>query len=117
MSRFLDVAWIVMRKDIMVEARSREIVYTTLFFAVSSVLVFAFALVREGEPMEGAAAGILWIAIAFAGTLALGRTFEREVGLLGASEEVDLERGALSMTNHRSEVVPHFGPGQLAVAV
>lgn len=78
MSRFIDVAWIVMRKDVMVEARSREIVYTTLFFAVSSVLVFAFALVREGEPMEGAAAGILWIAIAFAGTLALGRTFERE---------------------------------------
>ncbi|MEW5984843.1 MAG: heme exporter protein CcmB [Acidobacteriota bacterium] len=78
MNRFFAVAWVVMRKDIMVEARSREIVYTTLFFGVSCVLVFAFALVREGQPMEDAAAGILWIAIAFAGTLALGRTFERE---------------------------------------
>ena len=78
MSRFVAVAWIVMRKDLMVEARSREIVYTTLFFAVSCVLVFAFALVREGRPLEDAAAAILWIAIAFAGTLALGRTFERE---------------------------------------
>lgn len=78
MSRFVAVAWAVMRKDMMVEARSREIVYTTLFFAVSCILVFAFALVREGQPMEDAAAGILWIAIAFAGTLALGRTFERE---------------------------------------
>ena len=29
-------------------------------------------------PVEDAAAGILWIAIAFSGTLALGRTFERE---------------------------------------
>jgi heme exporter protein CcmB len=28
--------------------------------------------------MEDAAAGILWIAVAFSGTLALGRTFERE---------------------------------------
>ena len=28
--------------------------------------------------MDDAAAGILWIAIAFSGTLALGRTFERE---------------------------------------
>jgi heme exporter protein B len=76
--RFVRVASLVVRKDLTVEVRSREILYTTLFFAVSCVLVFAFALVREGKPMEDAAAGILWIAIAFAGTLALGRTFERE---------------------------------------
>ena len=29
-------------------------------------------------PLDDVAAGILWIAIAFSGTLALGRTFERE---------------------------------------
>jgi heme exporter protein B len=40
--------------------------------------VFAFGFVREGRPVEDAAAGILWIAIAFSGTLALGRAFERE---------------------------------------
>ncbi len=74
----LNVAWLVMRKDLTVEVRSREVLYTTAFFAVSCVLVFAFALVKEGRPLEDAAAGILWIAIAFAGTLALGRTFERE---------------------------------------
>lgn len=78
MTGVLRVAWLVVRKDFLVEVRSREILYTTLFFAVSCVLVFSFALVREGEPMNDAAAGILWIAIAFAGTLALGRTFERE---------------------------------------
>ena len=78
MSSFFRVAWIVLRKDLTVEVRSREIVYTTLFFAVSSVLVFSFGFVKEGRPLEDAAAGILWIAIAFAGTLALGRTFERE---------------------------------------
>jgi heme exporter protein B len=76
--RFLRVVGIVIWKDFRVEVRSREILYTTLFFAVSCVLVFSFALVKEGKPMEDAAAGILWIAIAFAGTLALGRTFERE---------------------------------------
>ena len=75
---FFKIAWLVMRKDLTVEVRSREILYTTAFFAVACVLVFAFALVREGRPLEDAAAGILWIAIAFAGTLALGRTFERE---------------------------------------
>jgi heme exporter protein B len=72
------IAWLILRKDLTVEVRSREIAYTTLFFAVSCVLVFAFALVREGRAPEDGAAGILWIAVMFAGNLALGRTFERE---------------------------------------
>jgi len=74
----LQAIWLIVRKDLTVEVRSREIAYTTLFFAVSCVLNFAFALVREGRPPQDGAAGILWISIAFAGTLALGRTFERE---------------------------------------
>jgi heme exporter protein CcmB len=75
---FTRVVWLVLRKDLMVEARSLEVAYTTLFFAVSCVLVFAFALVQEGRAPEDGAAGILWISIAFSGTLALGRAFERE---------------------------------------
>ena len=78
MNAFVRVVWLVVRKDLTVEVRSREVIYTTVFFAVTVVLVFAFALVREGRALGDAAAGILWIAIAFAGTLALGRTFERE---------------------------------------
>jgi len=78
MRSFFRVAWLVVRKDLTIEMRSREMLYTTLFFAVSCVLVFSFGFVREGQPLEGAAAGILWIAIAFAATLALGRAFERE---------------------------------------
>ena len=78
MSQFMRTAWLVMQKDLTIEIRSREIVSTTVFFALSCVLVFAFALVRDGRTVVDAAAGILWIAIAFSGTLALGRTFERE---------------------------------------
>jgi heme exporter protein B len=78
MMAFVRAAWIVARKDLLVEARTREILYTTVFFAVACVLVFAFGFVREGRPVQDAAAGILWIAIAFSGTLALGRAFERE---------------------------------------
>jgi heme exporter protein B len=78
MPGFIETVWLVARKDLVIEVRSREILYTTTFFAVACVLVFAFGFVREGEAIEGAAAGILWIAIAFAGTLALGRAFERE---------------------------------------
>ena len=75
---FARTAWLVFRKDVTVEVRSRETIATTLFFALSAILVFAFALVKEGRVVADAAAGILWIAIAFSATLALGRTFERE---------------------------------------
>jgi heme exporter protein CcmB len=75
---FIRAVWLILRKDLTVEVRSGEIAYTTLFFAVSCILIFSFALVREGRAPEDGAAGLLWIAIAFAGTLALGRTFERE---------------------------------------
>ena len=74
----LRTAWLIARKDLLVETRSRELVYTTLFFTVASVLVFAFAFVRQGQPEANASAGILWVAILFSGTLALGRAFERE---------------------------------------
>jgi heme exporter protein B len=78
MSAFLRVAWLVVRKDLTVEIRSLEIVSTTLFFAVTVVLVFSFGLIKEGQAPDDVAAAILWIAIAFSGTLALGRTFDRE---------------------------------------
>ncbi len=79
MAEFFRIAWLVMRKDIRVESRSREMLYTTTFFAVSSVLVFSFAFVRAGTPVEGAEAGIIWVALAYAGQLALARAFEREL--------------------------------------
>lgn len=75
---FLKTALLVLRKDFAIEVKSFELFSTTLFFAVGCVLVFAFALVKNGQAPPDAAAAILWIALLFAGTLALGRTFERE---------------------------------------
>ena len=79
MGDFFRVAWLVMRKDVRIESRSREVLYTTSFFAASCVLVFSFAFVRAGRPVDGAEAGIVWVALAYAGQLALGRAFEREL--------------------------------------
>lgn len=78
MRAFVRAVWTVTQKDLLIEARTREILFTTVFFALACVLVFAFGFVKEGRPVPDAAAGILWIAIAFSGTLALGRAFERE---------------------------------------
>lgn len=75
---FARTALLVFRKDFAIELRSYEVLSTTLFFAISCVAIFSFAFVREGQAPPDVAAGILWIAVAFSGTLALGRTFERE---------------------------------------
>ena len=77
---FLKTALLVLKKDVAIEVKSYEIISTTLFFAVSCVLIFSFAFVKEGEAVnaELVPAGVLWIAVAFAGLLAISRIFERE---------------------------------------
>ena len=50
---FLRTAWLVLRKDIAIEAKSWEVLTTTLFFAVSCVLIFAFAFVKDGREPKG----------------------------------------------------------------
>ncbi|HET6150062.1 MAG TPA: heme exporter protein CcmB [Polyangia bacterium] len=66
-------------KDLRIEWRSREIVYTMAFLAVVVVLIFSFAfVVGDARPPPAVTAGILWIAVIVSGTVGLGRTFDRE---------------------------------------
>lgn len=65
-------------KDLRIEWRQREGLLTTLFFAVSCVLVFSFGLVQDGRAHVDVGPAVLWVAMTFAGTLAMARTFERE---------------------------------------
>jgi heme exporter protein CcmB len=68
------IAW----KDLKVELRSREIVATMAFFGALLVVVYTFAFPRDPLAVRGSVAGMLWTAIAFTGTIALGRAFDRE---------------------------------------
>ena len=70
------IAW----KDLHIEGRSREVVYTMGFLAALVVLVFSFAFISGQEVTVGpdVVAGILWVAVLFSGTVALSRSFDRE---------------------------------------
>ena len=68
------MAW----KDLRIELRSREIVYTMTFFGALIVVVYSFAFPVKPELVRAAVPGMLWVAIAFAGTVGLGRAFDRE---------------------------------------
>ena len=68
------VAW----KDLKIELRSREIVYTMAFFGALLAVVFSFTFPADPALVRAAAPGMLWVSIAFAGTIGLGRAFDRE---------------------------------------
>lgn len=68
----------VAKKDLQVELRSREILYTMAFFAALIVVVFVFVFPTDPRLVRIAAPGMLWVALAFAGTIGLGRAFDRE---------------------------------------
>ena len=68
------VAW----KDLRIELRSKEIVYTMAFFGALIVVIYSFAFPLKPALVRAAVPGMLWVAIAFAGTVGLGRAFDRE---------------------------------------
>jgi heme exporter protein B len=94
--RFLAQAWAVARKDLMLEARSRERLLATCTFAVLVAVVFSFALDPSVRAREIAGA-MLWVTVLFAGTLAMGRAFamEREADALTGVLASPVDRGAL----------------------
>jgi heme exporter protein CcmB len=68
------VAW----KDLRIELRSREIVYTMVFFGALLVVIFSFAFPNDARAIRGSVPGMLWVSLAFTGTIGLGRAFDRE---------------------------------------
>ncbi len=78
MTEFLRPVWVLLWKDILQEVRSRDLVVSVLVFGLLVVVVFNFALNVTPQQVTGLAPGILWVAFAFAGILAMNRAFVRE---------------------------------------
>jgi heme exporter protein B len=78
-------AWVIARKDILAELRSREMLGSMGAFAVLIILLFAFAFdLRTGSATSTARAstvtpGALWVVIAFVGMLGLSRSLTSEI--------------------------------------
>ncbi|NJK89958.1 MAG: hypothetical protein HC923_11595 [Myxococcales bacterium] len=71
-------ALVIFLKDLRVEWRSKEVLITSVFFGLVVVLVFSFSFFRGDAPLSVVSAGILWVSVAFSGTLALQRVYARE---------------------------------------
>lgn len=73
MRREASVALAIARKDALAEVRGRHATVSTLFFAAVVLLLFGFALGPDSARLAAAAPGLLWLAVVFAGILAVGR--------------------------------------------
>jgi heme exporter protein B len=68
----------VLMKDLRIELATGEILTTTAFFAVLVAVLTAISFTAGPEATTRVAPGALWLAIAFASVLALGRSWQRE---------------------------------------
>lgn len=79
MTEFLSQTWAVAAKDLRVEIRNREALNAAFAFALTVLLLFSFAFDPIVNPETRAmSGGLLWVVYAFAGILALNRSFARE---------------------------------------
>lgn len=78
MTAYLRAVAAIVYKDAMIELRTRETVLASLIFTLLVVIVFAFALNLAPVTARAVAPGLLWVTLAFAGVLSLGRSFSAE---------------------------------------
>jgi heme exporter protein B len=68
----------VLRKDLRIELRTGEVVVTTVLFATLVTVLGSLSFFIDEAGARLVAPGVLWLAVAFAGVLAMSRSWSRE---------------------------------------
>jgi heme exporter protein B len=71
-------AWLVLQKDLRIELRTGEVVVTTALFATLVTVIASLSFFIDQRTARLVAPGVLWIAVAFSGVLAMTRSWSRE---------------------------------------
>ncbi len=71
-------ALLIAEKDLRIEARSRVVFSQVLPFAILALVLFAFALNADRPVLRDFTPGLFWVAVLFAGLLAIQRTTNLE---------------------------------------
>jgi heme exporter protein B len=96
-SRWGTQVWLVLRKDVRVELSTGEVVSTSGFFALLIVVIGSLSFFGGPDAVVVVAPGVIWVAVAFASVLALGRSWQRE-------RENDALSGLLALPLDRSAI-------------
>lgn len=76
---FLAAAWIVARKDLALEMRTRSAFLSVVVFTILGLVIFYFAWDSTAVTAMDLAPGVLWVTFTFAGLLGLQRSFGVEM--------------------------------------
>ena len=78
--RLVRQAWLLTRSELRQELRDRELLLTAGFFSLLMLAMFglSFSALPRGDALRAAVPGMLWLSVAFVGSLTLTRIFDRE---------------------------------------
>ena len=87
----------ILGKDLLLELRTRQALFTMTLFSVLTVMLLAFAFEPSGKEVKLIGPGLLWIAFAFSGTIGLEHTLslEREMGGMEGLLLAPMDRGVI----------------------
>ncbi|WP_420452730.1 heme exporter protein CcmB [Ilumatobacter sp.] len=91
------VVWLIARKDLRIERRSRVIIDQVLPFAMVTMIIFGFALDANTDVLSLVAPGLVWLATMFSLLLLVQRTFalEHDDGALDAMRVAGVDARAI----------------------
>ncbi len=97
----------ILRKDILIELRTRQALLAMTLFALLTVLILAFAFEPTREEVKAIGPGLLWVAFAFSGTIGLEHTLstEREEGGMEALLLAPVDRGMIYLAKAAANIV------------
>ncbi|HEV7388237.1 MAG TPA: heme exporter protein CcmB [Gemmatimonadaceae bacterium] len=75
MSETLRAAWVIARKDLSIEFRTRSAFFSAVIFALLGLVIFYFAWDPTAVSVIDLAPGVLWVIFTFSGLLGLHRSF------------------------------------------
>ncbi len=95
--RYFEAIYAIVRKDIIMEIRSKESVNAMLVFALLMTVVFSFIFEPGSQYKREVVGGIFWMSVVFAGTLGLGKSMVSEVqgGNIDAMMLAPIDRSAI----------------------
>lgn len=75
MADLLRNAWLIARKDLAIEFRTRSAFLSAVVFALLGIVIFYFAWDATAVPAMDLAPGVLWVIFTFSGILGMHRSF------------------------------------------
>ncbi|MEX0762723.1 MAG: heme exporter protein CcmB [Dehalococcoidia bacterium] len=74
----LSIVWALARKDLLLEARNKDVIVSIAGFSLLVLVIFTFAIDLTPENARLVGPGVLWASVAFAGVVGLNRAFALE---------------------------------------